>query len=62
MITCVKDGVRMVIEPAGFTLPGDVNSPTNVPGEGSSMNPVEITGGYMADFYGISFKVDIVNC
>ena len=50
----------MVIEPAGFTLPSDVNSPTNVPGDGSSMNPVEITGGYMSDFYGITYKVNIL--
>ena len=48
----------MIIEPSDFTLPQDLTSPQNVKGSGSTMNPVEINGGYMADFYGITYQVN----
>ena len=47
----------MVIQPPGFQLPDDLEYPRPVPGLGSTMDPVEITGGFVADFYGISYKV-----
>ena len=48
----------MISEPSDFTLPQDLTSPQNVKGSGSTMNPVEINGGYMADFYGITYQVN----
>ena len=41
-----------------FVLPGDVDKPLPISGKGSAqLSPVEIPGGFKADFYGISYKV-----
>ena len=52
-----KDGNRFIIMESDFVLPGDVDSPKPIPGKGSAqLNPVEIPGGFKADFYGISYQ------
>ena len=47
----------MTILPSNFRLPRDLQEPALVAGRGSDMEPVVITGGYTADFYGIEFQV-----
>ena len=55
-----KDGKRMVMMESDFVLPDDIETPLPLPGLGSAeLSPVEIPGGYTADFYGISYKVEI---
>ena len=49
--------MRMTILPSNFRLPRDLQEPALVAGRGSDMEPVVITGGYTADFYGIQFQV-----
>ena len=46
----------MIIQPPGTAAPDDIEPPHPVPGKGSGMSPVEITGGYKADFYGTYFQ------
>ena len=54
-----KDGKRMVMMESDFVLPDDIETPLPLPGLGSAeLSPVEIPGGYIADFYGISYKVN----
>ena len=53
-----KDGNRFIIMESDFVLPGDVDKPLPISGKGSAqLSPVEIPGGFKADFYGISYKV-----
>ena len=55
-----KDGNRFIIMESDFVLPVDVDKPLPIPGKGSAqLSPVEISGGFKADFYGISYKVFI---
>ena len=54
-----KDGKRMIMMESAFVLPDDIETPLPLPGLGSAeLSPVEIPGGYTADFYGISYKVN----
>ena len=54
-----KDGKRMIMMESAFVLPDDIENPLPLPGLGSAeLSPVEIPGGYTADFYGISYKVN----
>lgn len=53
-----RDGNRFIIMESDFVLPGDVDKPLPIHGKGSAqLSPVEIPGGFKADFYGISYKV-----
>ena len=53
-----KDGTRMIMMETDFDLPNDIETPFPIPGLGKSqLTPVEIPGGYTADFYGIYYKV-----
>ena len=53
-----KDGNRFIIMETGFVLPADIEAPSSIPGKGSAqISPVEIPGGFKADFFGISYKV-----
>ena len=52
----------MTILPSNFRLPRDLQEPALVAGRGSDMEPVVITGGYTADFYGIEFQVTTIWC
>ena len=52
--------MRMTILPSNFRLPRDLQEPALVAGRGSDMEPVVITGGYTADFYGIEFQVTTI--
>ena len=54
--------MRMTILPSNFKLPRDLQEPALVAGRGSDMEPVVITGGYTADFYGIQFQVTTIWC
>ena len=54
--------MRMTILPSNFRLPRDLQEPALVAGRGSDMEPVVITGGYTADFYGIQFQVTTIWC
>ena len=54
--------MRMTILPSNFRLPRDLQEPALVAGRGSDMEPVVITGGYTADFYGIEFQVTTIWC
>lgn len=55
-----RDGNRFIIMESDFVLPSDVDKPLPIPGKGSAqLSPVEISGGFKADFYGISYKVFI---
>ena len=54
--------MRMTILPSNFRLPRDLQEPALVAGGGSDMEPVVITGGYTADFYGIEFQVTTIWC
>lgn len=53
-----KDGKRMILMETDFDLPNDIDSPLPLSGLGTSeLTPVEISGGFKADFYGIYYKV-----
>ena len=55
-----KDGKRMIIMESDFVMPGNIDQPLPIPGKGSAeLGPVEIPGGFKADFFGISYKVHL---
>ena len=54
-----KDGKRMIMLDSSTTLPDDLVASSTVPGKGKDMDPVELDGGYAADFGGVNYKVII---
>ena len=53
-----KDVNRMILMDTDFDIPNYIESPLPLSGLGTSeLTPVEISGGFKADFYGIYYKV-----